>query len=485
MEPAERRAKIVATVGPASAEEKVLRRLLRAGVDVVRLNASHGTREQHRELVERVHRLGAEGGRQVGVMLDLMGPRYRLGELADPVRLRKGQQVTLGADKGADLPVSDPHLLGYVRAGERLLIDNGLVELRVERKVRRRLQARVVSAGTVSSRKGINLPDSELPFTISEKDRDDLEMAVHAGADFLAASYVGSARDVEAIRKLVVAAGGDLPIVAKLERSRAVEHLEEIVLAADAVMVARGDLGVEIELHQVPVIQKRIIETGWRHGKSVIVATQMLESMMEHPRPTRAESSDIANAVFDGADALMLSGETAAGRYPVESVVTMDRIVREAERHQRSRDTGLQGGLVHGPYDVEPASLPGTLEIPETISAAAVLSARQLGAVRIVALTKGGFTARRLAMRRPSTPVLAFTQDVTTARRLQLVWGVRPFLMTGDVKHHDEVVGLVDRCLLAAKLARPGDCIAILMGDPIQERPPTNLLRLHRVRAES
>ena len=482
MQGAERRAKIVATVGPATSEEKVLRRLLRAGVDVVRLNASHGSRDQHRETIERVHRVGQEQGLQVAVMLDLMGPRYRLDELAEPISLRKGQRVTLGPDRGADLPVSDPHLLAYVRPDERLLIDNGLIELRVERKVRRRLTARVLSPGVVSSRKGINLPDSDLPFAVSDKDREDLEMAVEAGADFLAASYVGSARDIEAIRKLVVAAGGDLPIVAKLERGRAVEHLEEIVGAADAVMVARGDLGVEIELHQVPVVQKRIIETGWRHGKSVIVATQMLESMMEHPRPTRAESSDVANAVFDGADALMLSGETASGRHPIESVRTMDRIIREAERHQRSRDVGPQATLAEGPYDVEPPSLPGTLDIPETISAAAVLSARQLGARRIVALTQAGFTARRLAMRRPSTPVLAFTQNVTTARRLQLVWGVRPFLMAGDVKHHDEVVGLVDRCLLEAQLAKPGDCIAILMGDPIQARPPTNLLRLHRVR---
>ncbi len=480
-----RRAKIVATIGPASSDPRILSLLLRAGVDVVRLNLSHGTAEQHRAVIRGVREIAKRLDRYVAVVADLMGPRYRLGEVPAGMTLKRRQEVTLGF--GADLVLDDSDLLQHVRAGERLLIDNGLVELEVLGKARGRLRARVVVGGPVSTKKGINLPDSDLPFEISDKDRRDVEMAVEESADYIAASYVGSAADVQAIQKLVLSAGGDLPVIAKLERARAVKHIDSIVAQADAVMVARGDLGVELPLDEVPVLQKRMIDSGWLHGKPVIVATQMLESMMEHPRPTRAESSDVANAVFDGADALMLSGETAAGRYPVEAVKTMVRIIVQAENHLiagRSRSTELNGIARSGFFDLDPPALAGGREIAETIAAAAVQSSRDLGARCIVALTQGGYTVRSLAMRRPSTPVVALTQNPSTARRLQLVWGVRPLEMHGEVKHHDEVVGLVDRHLLAARLAKPGDRVAILMGDPIQERPPTNLLRLHRVRRE-
>jgi pyruvate kinase len=481
----DRRAKIVATLGPASADRSSLSRLLRAGVDVVRLNVSHGERDQHRQVIRLVRELDRELSRFTAVVVDLMGPRYRLGQVAQGVVLRRGQTVTLGSAKGAELDLDDD-ILEHVRTGERVLIDNGLVEMEVLAKRRGLLRAKVVSGGPVSTRKGINLPDSDLPFSVSAKDRADIEMAVEEQADYLAASYVGSARDVAAVRTAGERAGGALPVIAKLERGRAVDHVEEIVVASDAVMVARGDLGVEVPLHRVPVIQKRIVEAGLRHAKPVIVATQMLESMMEHPRPTRAESSDVANAVFDGADAMMLSGETAAGRYPLEAVRTMDRIIREAEGHQRERSDELLAvrgrALAAGPFDVEMSTEGGNQGIAETIAAAAVLSARQLGARRIVALSQGGYTVRRVSSHRPSTPVIALTRDPATARRMQLVWGARPLFLDDEVTHHDEVVSCVDRHLLAARLARVGDCVAILMGDPIQERPPTNLLRLHRVR---
>ncbi|HVS12878.1 MAG TPA: pyruvate kinase [Thermoanaerobaculia bacterium] len=483
----DRRAKIVATVGPASAERAILTRLLRAGVDVVRLNVSHGEGEQHRLVIRRLREIDRELGRFTALVVDLMGPRYRLGEIPAGVVLRRGQTVTLGSARSAELDLDDD-ILQHVKTGERVLIDNGLVEIEVLAKRSGVLRAKVISGGPVSSRKGINLPDSDLPFSVSAKDRADIELAVEEQADYLAASYVGSARDVAAIRSAAERAGGALPIIAKLERGRAVEHVEEIVAASDAVMVARGDLGVEIPLHRVPVIQKRVVEAGLRQAIPVIVATQMLESMMEHPRPTRAESSDVANAVFDGADALMLSGETAAGRYPLEAVRTMDRIVREAEGHQRERSDELLAvrgrSLAAGPFDVESPAQGGNQGIAETIAAAAVLSARQLGARRIVALTQGGYTVRRVSSHRPSTPVIALTRDPATARRMQLVWGARPLLLDEEVAHHDEVVSLVDRHLLAAKLARVGDCVALLMGDPIRARPPTNLLRLHRVRRD-
>ncbi|HVS65848.1 MAG TPA: pyruvate kinase [Thermoanaerobaculia bacterium] len=487
----DRSAKIVATVGPASSDRRMLQRLLRAGVDVVRLNVSHGDRDQHRAVIQRLRRLDRELGRFTAIIVDLMGPRYRLGEVAEGVVLRRGQRVTLGsrtgAGKSADLDL-DSSILKYVKEGERILIDNGLVEIEVLEKRRGLLEARVLSGGPVSTRKGINLPDSKLPFSVSAKDREDIAMAVEEDADYLAASYVGSARDVAAVREVIEEMGGAIPIIAKLERGRAVAHLDEIVSASDAVMVARGDLGVEIPLHQVPVIQKRIVESGLHQAKPVIVATQMLESMMEHPRPTRAESSDVANAVFDGADALMLSGETAAGRYPVEVVRTMDKIIREAEGHQRQRSGELLAvrgrSYAVGPFDLEVAAEGGNQGIAETIAAAAVLSAKQLGARRIVALTQGGYTVRRVSSHRPSTPVIALTRDPATARRSQLVWGARPLSLGEEVMHHDEVVRRVDQLLLEGRLASPGEQVAILMGDPIEERPPTNLLRLHRVRAE-
>jgi len=479
-----RRAKIVATVGPASSDERTLGSLFKAGVDVVRLNLSHGTREEHRRIVELVRSVSRRQGRFVAVMADLMGPRYRLGVLSEPRSLRPGMQVTLGSDSGkVDLPLDEPEILRHLKVGERVLLDNGLVELEVVSKGRSRATAKVRSgSATISSRKGINLPDSRLPFSVSPKDQADIAFAVDAGADFLAASYVGRARDIEAIREAAADAGGDLPVIAKLERGRALDHLDEIVGSADIVMVARGDLGVEVPLDRVPVLQKRIIAACWRLGKPVIVATQMLESMMERPRPTRAESSDVANAVFDGADALMLSGETAAGRYPVEAVRTMERIILQAEAYRRELDNDSVSAWGSGAFDLEPPARPGTLEIPETVSAAAVMAARQLGARAIVSLTQAGYTVRQLACRRPSTPILALTRREETARRLQLVWGVHSLLFEKDVRHHDQVVPLVDRALVEAGLMKVGDTIVILMGDPIQDRPPTNLMRIHRVR---
>ena len=481
----QRRAKIVATIGPASSTPVTLARLIRAGVNVVRLNQSHGTRDEHRRLIRLVRKVGDEAGRSVGVMIDLMGPRHRLDHFEGARMLKRGDVVGLGASASADLPL-DRDMVEHVQPGEQILIDDGRVQLEVRSKGRGKIEAEVIVGGAVSSRKGVNLPDSRLPFRISDKDLSDIRMAVEEDADFLAASYIGTSGDLVQVRQAAEEAGRNMPVIAKLERRRALDHLDEIVLESDAVMVARGDLGVEIPLHQVPVVQKQIIEAGWRLARPVIVATQMLESMIEHPRPTRAESSDVANAVFDGADAMMLSGESATGRYPLESVQTMHRIITESERYQLSRHGAQQVGfhtMEVGPYDMEPPHRPGTLEIPETVSAAAVLSARHLNAEGIVVLSQRGFTARQLACRRPSTPVLAFTRDSRTMRELQLVWGVRSVMMEREVYHHDEVVAMVDRQLLAGRLALPGDTIVLLMGDPIQDRPPTNLMRIHRVRA--
>lgn len=502
----ERRAKIVATLGPATADERMLDRLLAAGADVLRFNLSHGNQDSHRRTLLLVRKVAKARGLQIPVLFDLMGPRYRLGELpGGPRLLRQGESLTLGEpSRRVDLPVDDPDFLSHLRIGERVLIDNGLVELEITAKRGRAVAARVIHGGTVSTRKGINLPDSKLPFTVSDKDASDLAFAVAERADYIAASYVGRARDLEAIRAIVALHGAPIPIVAKLERAAAIEHIEEIVAAADAVMVARGDLGVEVPLHEVPVLQKRIIAAGRRLGKPVIVATQMLESMMVQPRPTRAETSDVANAVFDGADALMLSGETAAGKYPTESVRTMAKIVVEAEQYKLRtflsgevpRDPALPAGRfpAPAPRTLERAlaasggsdvggELAGAIEIADVIAAAAVHAASKLDGSRIIAFSQGGFTARRLARYRPVVPTFVLTTDAQVARRIQLLWGMRPIHLVRDVQHRDDLIEIVERELLARRLVRPGECLILLMGFPIRQKALTNLLRIHRVKS--
>lgn len=488
----ERQAKIVATLGPASSDEAILDRLLSAGLDVVRLNLSHGDHASHRRLIGTVRKTAEARGRFVPIIVDLMGPRYRLGRLSEGRDLVEGEEVHFGeSGVDVDLPMEDPELLEHLRAGERVLVDNGMVELEILAKEKHRVRCKVLHGGRVSTRKGINLPDSDLPFSISDKDRRDIAFAVDEGVDYIAVSFVGGPQDLAAVRAVVRGAGRLLPLIAKLERKKVMYKLRETVREADAVMVARGDLGVEVPLHEVPVWQKKIIGVGRRYGKPVIVATQMLESMMRHPRPTRAESSDVANAVFDGADALMLSGESAAGDFPVESVRTMARIIHEAESYEPAKPTvprSIRDLSLDplAPGAEEQSSLSDRdvhIEIPEVVTAAAVQAADQLGARRIVAFSQGGFTARMIARYRPRPPIIVFTPDARLARRLQLVWGARPLLMENDAEHHDEVVRLVDRRLLNDGLAEEGDTIIILMGDPIAEKPLTNLMRVHRVPA--
>ncbi|HYU34836.1 MAG TPA: pyruvate kinase [Thermoanaerobaculia bacterium] len=490
----ERRAKIMATLGPASTPEDVLRELVRAGVDLFRLNLSHGSQEEHARTLQRVRRVAREEGCHLPVVMDLMGPRYRLGLIpGDGRTLEPGEEVTLGPQSSdVEIPV-DAEILEHLEPGERVLIDSGLIELRILDKQGDRLRVKVINGGPIRTRKGINLPDTSLPFEISDKDRSDIFFAVREGADYLAASYVGEAAHIEAIRKVVTEAGGRIPLVAKLERATALEHLDQINEAADGMMVARGDLGVEVPLHTVPVHQKRIVASGRRTGKPVIVATQMLESMIEQPRPTRAEATDVANAVLDGADVLMLSGETAMGKYPVEVVRTMALIIEEAEAFARSTAREEPATLhplgpahVRRSFEMDPSAHQDddlSLDVPDLVSAAAVYAADQLGVSRIVAFSQSGFTARLVARYRPTAPIVAFTPEERVARQLQLVWGVRPLVTGTEVGTLDEVVQAVERHLLAAKMVGPGERIVILMGHPIRDRPLTNLMRVHRIRA--
>lgn len=478
----QRRAKIVATLGPASSEPAVLRRLLRSGVDVVRLNLSHGDHAFHRGLIHAVRAEAAALGRFVPVLLDLMGPRYRLGQIAGgPRSLRRGERVRLGtAQSGAELPLDSRSLVARLRPGERVLIDNGLIELEIESRRGDSLVARVLTGGPVSTRKGINLPDTQLPFSISKKDRADIAFAVAEGADYIAASYVATAADVAAIRRLARRHGTAPPIVAKLERAAALEHLDEIIAEADAVMVARGDLGVEVPLDQVPMLQKRIVFACRASGRPVIVATQMLESMMERPRPTRAETTDVANAVLEGADALMLSGETAAGRYPIEAVKTMASIIERAESYRLEFPERIQIELKPLRSAAAVAS-DGRHDVADAVCAAAAHAAGKLGVGLIVAFSQGGFTARSIARYRPKTPILIFTTQVEVARRVQLLWGVRPLLLEREVRSLDQIVEVVDARLRSERLARKGESIILLMGDPIRARPLTNLMRIHKL----
>lgn len=495
----ERRAKIVATVGPASAEPRILRALLRAGVDVVRLNLSHGAPEIHRRTIAAVREAAGAIGKEVPILLDLMGPRFRLAELAGgPRMLRRGERVSLGpASAGVELPIDDPEFLRHLRRGERVLIDNGLVELEVESKRGRMVHAHVLFGGAVSTRKGINLPDTSIPFSISPKDRADLAMAVEERADFIAASYVAAASDLHALRQALRELGDEIPLIAKLERAAAVsrsdrhDRIAELVEAADAVMVARGDLGVEVELARVPVLQKEIVAAGRRAGKPVIVATQMLESMMERPRPTRAEASDVANAVFDGADALMLSGETAAGRFPVEAVRTMARIIGRAEAYRQAaaaEDSAASGERhldvpTSGPERGAQAS---ALAVADVVAAAAVHAARRLPGSRIVAFSQGGFTARRVARYRPTSPAIVYSTDSRVARRMQLLWGVRPLQVeppsAGLAARTEELIAQIESDLLRRRLVAPGEALVLLMGAPMRDRPLTNMVRIHVVR---
>lgn len=488
----DRRVKIIATLGPASSSDRVLNRLLQAGADVVRVNLSHGSEDQHRGIVRRVRTLAESLQRQVPVLFDLMGPRYRLGNVPGGTkRLQRGDRVTLGSEASEPVvPVDSPEFLRHLRAGERMLVDDGLIELEILDATPDRVRARVIHGGVIATRKGINLPDSDLPFDISEKDRAGLRLAVEEGVDYVGASYVGCAEDLAALRHALRRAGREIPLIAKLERRRAVERMDEIVEVADAVMVARGDLGVEVPLHFVPVLQKRIVVAGRRFGRPVIVATQMLESMIGHSRPTRAESSDVANAVFDGADALMLSGETAIGDHPVEAVRTMVEIAREAEGYAAERGLGerttqlevaQRTAVERGTEIADGSDANGFPRVADAVARAAVETARNFGVRHIIAFSQSGFTARLIARYRPPVSILAFTGDERVARRVQLLWGVRPVHLETQPQRNDEVVPLVERRLKQTQLAQPGDRLIILMGDPIHERPLTNLMRVHQV----
>ncbi len=472
-----RRAKIVATLGPASSGQETIQRLLEAGVDVARLNFSHGSHEDHAKTIGRIRAASRHLGKPVAVLQDLQGPKIRTGALQagrQGVRLQPGSELTLTT--GEEVPGDEhlvsttyPHLAEDVRPGDRLLVDDGLIELRVLSTDGVRVRTEVVEGGVLGEHKGINLPGVALRAeALSEKDRADLAFGISHGVDFVALSFVRSAEDVRACRAEMERAGRVVPIIAKIEKPEAIAALDDILEAADGLMVARGDLGVEILPERVPLLQKEMCRKANAAGKPVIIATQMLNSMIEHPRPTRAEASDVANAIWDGADAVMLSGETASGHYPLQAVQMMDRIVREAEA---------------GATYVHPAHLfseEGPASFPTVTAAAACQAAEVAGAVAICCFTAAGSTARLLAHFRPRVPIVAYSPDQSIRRRLALYWGVVPRVMD-PVKSSDLMAELVSDRLLDEKLVKPGDAVVLVHGTPLGVAGQTNAIRLHRV----
>ena len=476
-----RRTKIIATLGPASNTDDVTYRLLTSGADVFRLNFSHGTHEDHTVTIKRVRSIATELGRYIPIIGDIQGPKLRIGTVEGVHDLKSGQtfvistKPTPGDGKRVFTPFKP--LPREVAVGHRILINDGLVELVVTGVDADDVTTRVVHGGPISSKKGMNFPDSELTIpAITDKDREDVKFAVQHGVDYIAASFIRRRNDIESLRELLQSHGGsEIKVIAKLEKPQALENLEGILEVSDGVMVARGDLGVELPPEAVPIAQKKILTAATRWGRFSITATQMLESMTTNSRPTRAEASDVANAIFDGTDAVMLSGETASGRYPVESVQMMARIAIAAESNRHVEDL-----VTRNPFRKHSE----TDEFTDALAGAANYAAEQLDAKFIVVFTQTGFAAQLMSKFRPKPPVIALTPSSWVARRMNILWGVQPFVLKDAGEYHEQIVDRVDDYLLSKDVVRPGDRLVILMGSPIYQRAKTNLLRVHRVRGE-
>lgn len=474
----QRRTKIVATIGPATANPEMLERLMLAGVNVIRLNLSHGTHEGHARIVEMVRSLSESLERPIGILLDLQGPKIRTGQLKDgnPVELVAGEEVILTvrdvpSEKGI-ISTNYKALPGDAKEGNRILLNDGMIELQVLGVNGEDIRCRVVYGGLLGARKGINLPDVAVSISsLTEKDMEDLRFGVEQKVDYVALSFVRKAEDIEELRKIAHEMGADIPIIAKIEKPEAVKNLDAILAVTDGVMVARGDLGVEVSPEAVPALQKRIIRLANAEGKMVITATQMLESMITNPRPTRAEASDVANAIWDGTDAVMLSAETASGSYPVEAVETMARITLEAEGTLPPRDR-RRYPMKHDEDH--------HFAYTQAVTSAACAVSDELEAKAIVAFTQSGATARLIAKQRPKSPVIAFTPIVETYRRLSLVWGVIP-KMIGLAHDTDEMVARAEDALLDSKLVAEGETVVIISGTTTGMRGATNMMKVDRL----
>ncbi|HWC83079.1 MAG TPA: pyruvate kinase [Pseudonocardiaceae bacterium] len=468
-----RRAKIVCTMGPATGTPEKMRGLVEAGMDVARLNFSHGSHADHKQIYDLVRSTADETGRVVGVLGDLQGPKIRLGTFAGgPVEWRTGDTVRVTVEDvvGTHDRVSTTYkgLARDAKVGDRLLVDDGKVGLVVTAVENADVVCEVTEGGPVSNNKGLSLPGMDVSVpALSDKDIEDLEFALRLGVDFIALSFVRSPADIDLVHQVMDRVGRRLPVVAKIEKPEAVDNLEAIVLAFDGIMVARGDLGVELPLEQVPLVQKRAIQIARENAKPVIVATQMLDSMINNSRPTRAETSDVANAVLDGADAVMLSGETSVGRYPIETVATMAKIICAVEN--------------------ESVAAPPLTHVPRTKRGVLSYAARDIGerlnAKALVAFTQSGDTVRRLARLHTALPLLAFTPEDHVRSQLALTWGTETFLVP-SVDSTDQMVRQVDLSMLSIGRYQPGDLVVIVAGSPPGTVGSTNLIRVHRLGEE-
>ncbi len=466
-----RRAKIVCTLGPATNSPEQVQALVDAGMDVARINRSHGSPEEHEAVVERVRRAAATSGRAIAILVDLQGPKIRLSTFRDgPQQLNIGDTFTITTDdvEGTKERVGTTFkgLPGDCSPGDLLLIDDGNVGVRVIEVTDTDVVTRVEVPGPVSDHKGLNLPGVAVSVpALSEKDKEDLRWGLRIGCDFIALSFVRSATDIEDVHRIMDEEGVRRPVIAKIEKPQAVDAIEEIVEAFDGIMVARGDLGVEMPLETVPLVQKRAIELARRAAKPVIVATQVMDSMIKNPRPTRAEASDCANAILDGADAVMLSGETSVGAFPIEAVRTMARIIENTEENGGERIAPL------GAYVVDR---------PSVICEAAARVGERLDTKFLVTFTQSGASARRLSRLRSPIPMLAFTPLEETRRQLALTWGVQTYRVP-EVRHTDDMVWQVDQVAQSTHLAERGDDLVIVAGMPPGTAGSSNLVRVHTV----
>lgn len=455
-----RRAKIVATIGPASESEAILRELMLAGMDVARINMSHGKREHHGEIIARIRSVAHDLNRPVAILLDVSGPKIRTGKMRDgEAHLKDGSEVHIIAEEVEGNPTrfstNYPLLARDVHAGDRILIDDGHIELQVLQSSAMEVIARVIHGGVLSDHKGINLPGVSVSIpSITEKDAADLRFGIERGVDLVAQSFVRTADDCHRARDLITQFGGKTRLIAKIEKPEAVDDFANILGVVDGVMIARGDLAVETSPERVPVLQKKLIRDCLIAQKLTITATEMLQSMIESPRPTRAEASDVANAVLDGSDAVMLSAETAIGRFPVEAVTIMDRIICSAEEMEvPARD--MKGRGVFG----RPSGAPG-----RAVAEAAVLAAEEAGCRLIVVITQSGKMGRRVAALRPAQRIIALTQNDQTRRQLAVTWGVEPYPLGASGSMNDGLLPLADRALLEHKLAERGEMIVAMAG---------------------
>ena len=469
MKPLIHRTKIVATIGPASRSPEVIKQLLLAGMNVARLNFSHGTYADHAEQIRQLRAVSDELDLPLTLLQDLQGPKIRVGQLpADGIELEPGDTLTLvpaAEQQPGTITIDYPYLAEEATVGTQILLDDGLLELKVTAIQNNTVQCTVVIGGILKSRKGVNLPSLNLRLpSMTQKDKEDLAFGVEQGVDMISLSFVRTPEDVQGLKALLAAKGADIPVVAKLEKPQAIDNLEAIVNECDAVMVARGDLGVEMKPEKVPLIQKRIIRLCNQKGVPVITATQMLDSMTHSPRPTRAEASDVANAIIDGTDAVMLSGESAVGDYPVEAVKMLARIATDVE-----------------PEIDYPNFPPQKIDVPDALSEALNAIDHVLDLQCIVGFTETGYTARLAAAERTKATVVALTANPKIYRQLNVVWGVRPVLLEQLDGSLETLFDQIETCLLEKKFAAPGDRVLLLGGLPIKVSGSTNFLKIHTI----